>query len=78
MCDTAYPDFAASHSYAKALGLKPTIETVKRIEVERTVDPRPQKKQKIVDEYEIDLFGSDEEVDYGSDILEAGPSKTST
>ena len=73
----AYPDFAAAHALTKQLGLRPTIETVKGLEVAAmtSTDPRPQKRRRVIDENEVDIFGSD----YGDDILmenEAGPSGT--
>ena len=40
-----------------------------------STDPRPQKRRRVIDENEVDIFGSD----YGDDILmenEAGPSGT--
>jgi len=71
----SYPDFAAAHTLSKEMGLTPTIQTVKRLEMERTVDPRPNKRQRIINEDEVDIWGSD----YGDDIVmdnEAGPSNT--
>ena len=73
----AYPDFAAAHALTKQLGLRPTIETVKGLEVAAmtSTDPRPQKRRRVIDENEVDIFGSD----YGDDILmenEPGPSGT--
>jgi len=40
-----YPDFAAAHTLSKEMGLTPTIETIKCLEIERTTNPRPQKRQ---------------------------------
>ena len=58
------------------MGLTPTIQTVKRLEMECTVDPRPNKKQRVISEDEVDIWGSD----FGDDIVmddnEAGPSNT--
>ena len=73
----AYLDFAAAHALTKQLGLRPTIETVKGLKVAAmtSTDPRPQKRRRVVDENEVDIFGSD----YGDDILmenEPGPSGT--
>ena len=72
-----YPDFTAAHALTKQLGLRPTIETVKGLEVAAitSTDPRPQKRRRVIDENEVDIFGSD----YGDDILmdnEPGPSGT--
>jgi len=72
----SYPDFAAAHALSKEMGLTATTQTVKRLEMERTVDPRPSKKQRVINEDEVDIWGSD----YGDDIVmddnEAGPSNT--
>ena len=74
----AYPDFAAAHALTKQLGLRPTIETVKGLEIAAMTssDPRPQKRRRVINtEEEVDIFGSD----YGDNILmenEAGPSGT--
>ena len=73
-----YPKFHAAHSLAKESGLTPSIQTLKRLEMDtKTVDPRPrpQKRRKVIDENEVDLYGSDYEdslaygSDYGDDIL---------
>ena len=72
----SYPDFAAAHALSKEMGLTPTTQTVKCLEMERTVDPRPNKRQRITSEDEVDIWGSD----YGDDIVmdnnEASPSNT--
>jgi len=58
------------------MGLTPTTQTVKRLEMERTVDLRPSKKQRVISEDEVNIWGSD----YGDDIVmdddETGPSNT--
>jgi len=71
----SYPDFAAAHALSKEMGLTPTTQTVKRLEMEHTADPRPNKRQRVINEDEVDIWGSD----YGDDIVmdnEAGPSNT--
>ena len=73
-----YPDFHAAHSLAKEFGLTPSIQTLKRLEMDtKTVNPRPrpQKKRRVIDENEVDLYGLDYEdslaygLDFGDDIL---------
>jgi len=72
----SYPDFAATHALSKEMGLTPTTQTVKRLEMERTADPRPNKRQRVTSKDKVDIWGSD----YGDDIVmddnEAGPSNT--
>jgi len=58
------------------MGLTPTTQTVKRLEMERTVDPRPSKKQRVISEDEVDIWGSDYSDDIVMDNNEAGPSNT--
>jgi hypothetical protein len=74
---SVYPTFGAAFTLANRLGVKPTIETLKRLEfVERATDPRPAKRQrKVVDpEEEIDLtWTSDEGSPQNNDA--AGPSE---
>ena len=84
-----YPEFHAALALSKELKVTPTIQTLKRLEisVEKTKDPRPQKKQKVAnDEIDdiVDIHGSEYEdesaygPDYGDDIMdyESGPSGT--
>jgi len=71
----SYPDFATAHALSKEMGLTPTTQTVKRLELEHTADPHPNKRQRVINEDEVDIWGSD----YGDDIVmdnEAGPSNT--
>jgi len=68
-----YPSFSVAHSLAKRLGVVPTVETVKRLEIpELSRDPRPLKKARIapVDEEIVDIWGSK-----GEESV-AGPSGT--
>ena len=63
-----------AHSLAKRLGVVPTTETVKRLEIpELSRDPRPLKRARIapVDEEIVDIWGSE-----GEEESVAGPSGT--
>jgi len=58
------------------MGLTPTTQTVKHLEMEHTADPHPNKRQRIISEDEVDIWGSDHGDDIVMDDNEAGPSNT--
>ena len=74
---SVYPTFNKALSLARRLEVRPTIETLKRLETPFLENPRPHKKRNVSSDEEVSLGWTDDEVDaFMGEAATASGSKT--